>query len=146
MAMLDRSEPDRLLCPVRALQFYFYMSRTDPLRAGRKPLFLPLREMASRELSPNMILAWLKKMISLAYKVARKDEELGRLHLLQAHETRVFSASWDALQNISIGDIMAACRLHSHNTFTFFYLRDLVEMKAQLLALKSFATAASNRS
>ena len=57
VAMLDRS-----LCLVRALQFY--MSRTDLHRAGRKPLFLPLRETASRKLSPNMILAWLKKAIN----------------------------------------------------------------------------------
>ena len=99
--------------------------------------------MASKKLSPDTI---LKKIISLAYEVAGKNEKLARLHSIQAHETRAFSASWDALWNVSVGDFMAACRWHSHNTFTSFYLRDLVEMEAQLLALKCFPTAASNRS
>ena len=91
-----------------------------------------------------MISAWLKKTISLAYNVAGKDEELSHLH--SAHETRAFSASWDAFWSISVEGIMAACRWRSHNTFTSFYLRDLVEMEAWLLALKCFPTAASNQS
>ena len=83
-------------------------------------------------------------MILLAYEVAGKYEELGRLHSLWAHETRVFTASLDAFQSISVGDIMAACRRRSHNIFTSFYLRDLVEMEARLLVLKSFPPAASS--
>ena len=43
------------LCPGRALQFYLY--RTDPNRTAKKLLFLPLRERASRKLSPNTISA-----------------------------------------------------------------------------------------
>ena len=50
-----------------------------------------------------MILAWLKKMISLAYEVTRKDEELGGLHCLQAQETLSFAASWDTLWSVSHG-------------------------------------------
>ena len=58
-------------------------------------------------------------MISLAYEVARKDEELGHLHSLWVHESCALSASWDALQNVSVGDIMAACRwLGPHLTQT----------------------------
>ena len=81
------------------------MSRTDPLWAERKSPFLPLGETASRKLSHNTILAGLEKTISLAYKVAGKDEELGLLHSLLSHETRAFAASWDALQNILVKDI-----------------------------------------
>ena len=144
VATLDRSEPDRSCCTVRALQLY--MSRTDPHRAGRKPLFLPLRVTASQKLSPNPISVCLKKTISLPYEVAGKDEELRRLHSIQAHKTRVFSAFWDTIRSVSVEGIMAACRWRSHNTFTSFYLRDLVEMEARLLVLKCFPTAASNRS
>ena len=143
-ATMDRSEPDRSLCPVRALRFY--IGRTKSLRAGRTPLFLPLRETESGTLSPNTISAWIKKTISMAYQIAGKDEELARLHSLRAHETRALSSSWDALRNTSVRDIMDACRWRSHNTFTSFYLRDLVEVEDRLLALKSFPTAASNRS
>ena len=85
-------------------------------------------------------------MIAISYRMAEKDEELACLHSLRAHETRAFSASWDVLRNTSVGDIMAACRQRSHNTFTSFYLRDLVEMEVRLLVLKCFPTAASNRS
>ena len=116
---------------MRALRFY--LSRTCSL-GGKETLFLPLREMASRMLSPNTISAWLKKAISLAYEVAGKDEELGCLHLLWAHDTRAFTASWDALQSVSVGNIIATCRWRIHNTFTSFYLRDFVEMEAWLLA------------
>ena len=56
-----------------------------------------LRQMASGKLSPNTISALLKKTIYLAYKVVGEDEELSCLHLILAHETRAFSASWDAL-------------------------------------------------
>ena len=78
-AKLDRSEAERSLCPVRVLRFY--LSRTDTHQVGRKSLFLPLREPASRKLSPNTISVWLKKMILLAYKVIEKNEELRHLHL-----------------------------------------------------------------
>ena len=64
VAMLNRCELDRSFCPVRVLRLY--LCRTDPHRVGRKPLFLSLREMASRKLFPNTISAWLKKTISLA--------------------------------------------------------------------------------
>ena len=93
---------------LRVLQFY--LSRTDHHRDGRKPLFLPLREMALRKLSPNMILAWLKKAISLALDIARKEEELGRLHSPLAHGTGAFAVSWDALWSVSVGDIMVTCK------------------------------------
>ena len=137
VAILHRSQPDRSICPVRMLQFY--LSRTDHHRAERRPLLLPLRETASRKLSPNMTLAWLKKTISLAYEVTKKDEVLGCLHSLWAHKTRAFTASWDALWSVSVGDIMAACRWRSHNTSSSFYLRDLIGMEAQPLALKYLA-------
>ena len=37
---LSRSEPDRTLCPVRALKWY--LDRTKEIRQGRRALFLPL--------------------------------------------------------------------------------------------------------
>ena len=69
-------------------------------------------------------------MISFAYKMVGKDEELSHLYLIRAHEIRVFSASWDDLQSVSVGDNMAACRWCSHNAVTSFYLRDLVDVEA----------------
>ena len=110
VATLHKCKPDRALCPLKGL--WYYLIRTEHLTAGRKPLFLPLRQMASGKLSPNTISAWLKKMISLAYKVVGKDhfkdEAFRCLHLFRAHETRAFLTYWDALRSFLVGDFMAA--------------------------------------
>ena len=142
-ATMDKSEPERTLCPVRALRFY--IKRTENLRAGRKPLFLPIRETKGSSLSPNTISSWLRKAILLAYEVVGRDGELGRLHSVRAHEVRALSASWDALKNVATADILSACRWRSHTTFTTFYLRDLTEVEGQLLALSNVITAAQSR-
>ena len=81
----------------------------------------------------------------MAYEVAGKDEALRHLHSVRAHEIRALSASWDALKNVAVAEIMAACRWQSHNTFTSFYLRDLVEMEDRLLAFKLVPTASASR-
>ena len=65
---------------------------------------------ATSKLSPNTILVWMKKTISLAYEVAGKDEELTCLHSIRAQESHAFSASWDALRSMSVEGIMAACQ------------------------------------
>ena len=76
---LDKSERDRKLCPVKVLRYY--MKRTEPLRAGNKTLFFPLRRSSSKgRLSPNMISGWLKQCIRLVHEVTGKDEDLMRLH------------------------------------------------------------------
>jgi len=130
----DKSEPDRALCPIRALRYY--LDRTKHLRAGRRPLFLPLVTTASGRLCPNTISSWLKQTISLAYEVVAGHEDFLRLHSIKAHECRALSASWSALRHVSADDIIAACRWRAHTTFTSFYLRDLVEVEDQLLAFK----------
>jgi len=130
----DPSEPDRALCPLRALRYYLH--RTAHLRAGRRPLFLPLSHTASGRLCPNTISSWLKQTIILAYEIAATDEDFQRLHSVSAHECRALSASWSALRNVSTDDIISACRWRAHTTFTSFYLRDLVEAEGQLLVFK----------
>ena len=142
-AQMDKSDPDRTLCPVRALRFY--LKRTESLRAGRRALFLPIRRTKSGTLSPATISGWIRRAILLAYQVVGKDAELRRLHSFRAHEVRALSASWDALRNVATADIMDACRWRSHNTFSTFYLRDLTELEGQLLALKNVRTAVQSR-
>ena len=44
-ATLEHDDPDWALCPVRA--FKWYVKRMEPIRKGRKPLFLPLNEKAT---------------------------------------------------------------------------------------------------
>ena len=142
-ATMDKSEPDRTLCPVRALQFY--LKRTESLRAGRRPLLLPIRQTASGAVSPATVSGWIRWAILIAYQAVGDDAGLGRLHSIRAHEVRALSASWDALRNIATADIMDACRWRSPNTFSTFYLRDLTEIEGRLFALKNVRTAAHSR-
>ena len=72
---LDRSDPDRKLCPVRGLRYY--LKGTETILDGNESLFIPLRQGAAKgKLSPNTILGCLKQSIQLAYQVAGKDEAL----------------------------------------------------------------------
>ena len=68
-----------------------------------------------------------------------------RLHSIRVHKVQVLSASWDTLKNVDVSAIMVACRWRSHNTFTSFYLRDLIEMEYKLLAFKLVPMAAASR-
>ena len=82
---LDRSDPDRKLCPVRVL--WYYLKRNKLLCDGNKAFFIPLRKSASKgKLSPNTTSGWLKQCIGLAYEVAGKNEALGRLNSVRTHE------------------------------------------------------------
>ena len=58
---------------------------------------------------------------------------------------RALSASWDVLKNVAMSDILAVCHWRFHNTFTSFYLRDLIEMEEWLLAFKLVPMASSSR-
>ena len=136
---LHRSEPDRTLCPVRALRWY--LDRTKPTRKGRRPLFLPLRATESGQIGANTVSAWLKATVLKAYEVASGSEEVMRVQRVRAHDIRAFSASWSLLRNVSLPSIMRACRWKSHTTFTNFYLRDLTEIKGGLMTLRHTATA-----
>ena len=140
---LDRSDPDRLLCPLRALRYY--IKHTASLRAGNRSLFIPIKGTPSKKVCPNTISSWLKQCIRLAYQIVGQDDALQRLHSVRAHEVRALSSSWDALKSVAMSEIMAACRWRSHNTFSSFYLRDLVEVEEKLLAFKMVPTASSSR-
>ena len=136
-ASLGRDDPDRALCPVRSLKYY--IQRTSAFRAGRKPLFLPLNA-KSVSVKANTVSSWVKKAIKLAYMAADKVPELRELHGIRAHEVRALASSWDALKQVSFNDIMQACRWRNHTTFTDFYLRDMTQIEAGLLAFKAVPT------
>ena len=141
---LGRSDPDRLLCPLRMLRYY--IDRTKAIRAGNRRIFIPMRGNASKmKLSPNTISSWIKRCIATSYEIAGQDEALRRLNSVRAHEVRALSASWDAIKNVSLSDILAACRWKAHTTFTSFYLRDMAELEGRLLAFKAVPTASASR-
>ena len=44
---------------------------------------------------------------------------------VKAHDVRAFAASKAFYGGVSMDQILQACHWKSHNTFTFFYLKDL---------------------
>ena len=137
-ADLAKDDPDRSLCPVRLLKFY--LARTHATRAGRKRLWLPLRNTSSGDICAATVSSWITKAIRLAYAAADKVPELRQLHRIRAHEARAIASSWDALKQVSFQDIMSACRWRAHSTFSDFYLRDLTSIEDSLFALSKVPT------
>ena len=128
---LGRSDPDRLLCPLRMLRYY--IDRTKAIRAGNR-IFIPIRGNTSKmKLSLNTISSWIKRCIATAYEITGQEEALRRLSSVRVHEVRALS------------DILATCRWRAHTTFTLFYLRDMVELEGRLLAFKAVPTASASR-
>ena len=57
----NREQPDRLLCPIRALKFYLKM--TKPCRRNRTRLFLPIK--GKQDISKFSVSRWISFLLSL---------------------------------------------------------------------------------
>ena len=129
-AVVGRGEPERSLCPVRALRFY--VERTRPIRDGRTRLFLPVRA-GKRDISAQTISKWLVSTIKAAYVTASQEDV--QLHKVRAHDIRALSASWATFSGVPVDEVMSAASWRSHTTFTDFYLRSLTQHAEGLYAL-----------
>lgn len=61
-------EPDRLICPVRAIRFYFDRVNTPGLSGNHTRLFILNKRGTKGEVSPATISYWLKEVVALAYE------------------------------------------------------------------------------
>jgi hypothetical protein len=103
---------DRLLCPVRAVNFY--LTATGGPKAGERLFRLVQKEGAP---SSQTVSAWIVKCIKLCYSTEVKAK---------AHEVRRVSSSWAYHGGThSMEDILCAGSWASHTTFTSFYLADV---------------------
>jgi hypothetical protein len=116
------TDPERLLCPVRALRIY--LERTNVFRKDRKKLFISYWEKSTKEISVNTISRWIRETIKLSYQV-QKSSEIEKLYQVSAHEVRAIATSLLAWKNTSIAEVLRAAHWSNHSTFTDFYLRDL---------------------
>ena len=129
------NDPDRLLCPVRALKFY--LAATEAFRGSRKRLFLPVRGLS--DISPATISRWIVSVIKSAYAhISSTDLALLRIN---AHEVRAISTSCAFLFNSSCSDVIQSVYWRGHSTFSSFYLRDLSVHKDDLYSLGPFVCA-----
>ena len=129
---LDRSlKGDRSLCPVRALRYY--LDRTADLRQNKELVFVSFKKGFDKDISPATISSWIKQTVVLCYELS--DQEALTLHQVKAHDVRAFAASKAFQSGISLDQILSACHWKSHNTFTQFYLKDVVWADSQLFHL-----------
>ena len=126
--ILDRQfKEDRTLCPVRALRYYLDQSKV--LRGSRSHLFISFKKGHTSDIRLATLSSWLKQNILLCYKQA--DQQALDLVRVIAHNIRAFTASKAFYGGVTLDQIMQACHWKAHNTFTNFYLKDLILVRQQ---------------
>ena len=129
---LDRSlKSDRSLCPVRALRYY--LDRTSDIRQDKQLVFVSFKKGFDKDISPATISSWIKQTVILCYELS--DHQAHTLHQVKAHDVRAFAASKAFQSGVSLEQILSACHWKSHNTFTQFYLKDVVWADSELYHL-----------
>ncbi len=134
-ASCGRDEPDRTLCPVRALKFY--LARVKSFRGNRKRLFLPLK--GKGDISAASISRWIACTIRRAYS-SLSDRDVSSLQI-RPHELRALSSSWAFVNHTPLEDILKATFWRNHSTFSSFYLRSLSCQQDNLLMLGPLVVA-----
>ena len=130
---VGKTEPDHLLCPIRALRWYLHKTSDNPLRGPRSQLFLPFTDRTSST-TPAMISSWICRTIWRAY-VLEPDTVDSANARVTAHEVRAFAASWSAFNHVPLEDVMRAASWSNTTTFSSFYLRDLCQQHDGLYSL-----------
>ena len=99
----------------------------DPLATAVDALSLPWEDLDAyafvsfkkgfdKDISPATISSWIKQTVILCYELS--DQEAHTLHQVKAHDVRAFAASKAFQSGVSFDQILSACHLKSHNTFT----------------------------
>ena len=112
---------DLTLCPVWALRCY--LDQTKDLRGSRSLFFISFKKRHTSDIRPATLSSWLQQTTLLCYKQA--DQQALDLVQVKAYEIRPFASSKPFYGGVSVDQIMQACHLKAHNTFTNFYLKDL---------------------
>ena len=129
--ILGESDPDALLCPVRALRVF--LRKTQHLRPGCRRLFVTTNTQTPKGVSKNTISFWIRQVIRSAYEGTSEEDRA--LVKVKAHEVRALATSLLFRKNCSIEDVMSAASWRSHSTFASFYLRDAAHQYLDLHSL-----------
>ena len=124
-------------CVVCAIKIY--LARTKDIRQGRKRLFLAYKPGHTEEIKATTISFWIVKTVRYTYDNLPDDS----VHhfKVRAHDVRAFTTSWNALQQVSLHDILQAAQWRSHTAFSSFYLTDLTVVEEDLLKIGPLVTA-----
>ena len=94
------------------------------IRRHQELVFISFKKGFEKDIAPAMISSWIKQTVILCYELS--DSEAHTLHQVKAHDVRGFAASRAFRAGVPLEHILSACHWKSHNTFTQFYLKDLV--------------------
>jgi hypothetical protein len=123
-ATVDRTIPDRNLCPCRALKFYVDRTRTPTIHVWGSTCSYHTLKGTLKEIAPATISRWIVSTIKLADQLTGNSHSLLRLSSISAHEVRALASSWASYKGVTREEIMQAVEWKSHSVFSQFYLRD----------------------
>ena len=122
---------DKKLCPVRALKYY--LSRTKGMRQDKKLFFIPIKKGKQGDIKKNTISSWVKRLLQIIYQ--NPDAHAARLTGRTTHRIRELASSYALRGQCDLERIMKACSWKANTTFTDFYLRDLTEIRDDMIKL-----------
>ena len=120
---LEHDDPDRFLCPVRALRVY--LDRTRSFRASKRSLFVSLNPKYQSDISRQTLARWLTSLIKQAYVHAQVDV----VPDIRAHEIRAIGSSLAHVRGASLQSIMAVAFWKTPATFINHYMRDFSSLR-----------------
>lgn len=133
--LIGPEDEERLLCPVRAINFY--LLRTAPTPRPRQ-LFVSVRD-RKKPLSKAALSFFLRETIKMAHQSL--PEELCPLLKVRAHDIRGIATSLLLWRNKSISSILDAACWKTPSVFADYYLKDFQRKEGDILSLGPFVAA-----
>jgi hypothetical protein len=124
LAHLVPGEPERFLCPVRALKRFVKRTSDPAFLKGREALLVHHDEKIQKTKASH-ISKWIVDAITIAYQHA-PDKDLPELGV-KAHETRAVAHSLAYYNHATLTDVLAGARWKQASTFAGHYLRNMSE-------------------
>ncbi|XP_066987475.1 uncharacterized protein [Macrobrachium rosenbergii] len=129
-------EPERVLCPVRALKFY--LQRTEECQGPSDNLWCSVKR-PDLPLSKNALAFFLRSTILDAHSDGQ-DSDMS-LWKVKAHKVRAVATSVAFQRNMSLNDILGATFWRSSSVFASHYLTDVKTTYENCCALGPYVSA-----
>ena len=117
---LRKGDPNRALCPHRALKWY--LEKSKALRSSQRRLFISFTK-PGKEIAAPTLSRWIVKAVTIAML------QNGQLPCIKntprAHEVRAIATSLAIIRSVSMENILRAAFWRNESTFSRFYLRDM---------------------
>jgi len=117
---LGSKDPNRSLCPFRALKWYLEKSSTK--RSSQRRLFISFTK-TGKEIAAPTLSRWIVKAVTIALD-SNGELECNR-GTPRAHEVRAIATSLARVRAVPMENILRAAFWRNESTFSRFYLRDM---------------------